>query len=214
MVCILHLGLRTKGGKSMTLRTMLAATALTLLVTTMAAPRADAETYVTGYGGIVFGGDLASGPADDFDTSNRHGVYGGALGFIGSPLGFEVDFSYSPDFFGSNRSLVPNNNLVTLMGNVVLSGHMGERSRIYASAGAGLLKSSVDDADDFFDVSRNDFGASVGVGVLAGVGEKLSIRADVRYFRNLGDEEPDADLDIDFGSFDFWRATAGLSLRF
>jgi opacity protein-like surface antigen len=181
----------------------------------LAAPSgASAETYLTGFGGIVFGGDLASGDADDLDLDNRHGAYGAALGFIGTPLGLEVEFTYAPDFFGSNRTLVPENNLATLMGNIVLSGHVGESSRIYASAGAGLMKSSVDDADDFFDVDRNDFGANVGVGVLAAVGERLALRGDVRYFRNLGDEEPDDDLDIDFGSFDYWRATAGLALRF
>jgi hypothetical protein len=39
----------------------------------MAAP-ASAETYLTGFGGIVFGGDLASGDAGDLDLDNRHGV--------------------------------------------------------------------------------------------------------------------------------------------
>ena len=177
-------------------------------------PQASADKYLTGYGGIVFGGDLASGEADDLDIENRHAVYGAAIGFIGSPLGLELEFGYSPDFFGGDRSGLPENNLTTLMANLVLSGRVGENSRLYASAGGGLLKSRVDDADDFFDVDRNDFGANVGVGLLAAVGENLALRGDVRYFRNLGDEEPDADLDIDFGSFDFWRATAGLALRF
>jgi opacity protein-like surface antigen len=180
----------------------------------LCAPAARAEGYLTGYGGIVFGGDLASGAADDFDLGSRHGVYGAALGSMGSPLGIELDFSYSPNFFGSNRALVPNNNLVTLMANIVISGHMGERSRIYASAGGGLMKSNVDDAEGFFDVGRNDFGANAGVGLLAAVGDNLAVRGDVRYFRNLGDDDFDNELDIDFGSFDFWRATAGLSLRF
>jgi opacity protein-like surface antigen len=180
----------------------------------LSAGEARAETYLTGFGGIVFGGDLASGPADDLDLDSRHGVFGAALGAIGSPLGFEVEFSYSPNFFGSNRDVVPDNNLVTLMGNLVFSGHIGDRSRLYASAGGGLMKSSVDDAGEFFDVGRNDFGVDAGVGVLAGVGDNLAIRADFRYFRNLGDDEIDDDVDIDFGSFDFWRATGGLSLRF
>jgi len=193
------------------LRTM---TAAAFTVAVLAAADARAESYLTGYGGIVFGGDLASGPGSDLDTKNHHGVYGGALGVIGSPLGFEVDFSYTPNFFGGNRALVPSNNLATLMGNVVLSGRMGERSRVYVSAGAGLLKSSVNDVDDFFDVSRNDFGADAGIGIMAGVSDSLSLRADVRYFRNLGDAEPDDHFDINFGSFDFWRATGGLSLRF
>lgn len=191
-----------------------AVAAVVLLAAALAAAPASADNYLTGFGGIVFGGDLASGPADDFDLGNRHGVYGASIGSIGSPLGIELEFSYSPDFFGSNRALLPKNNLVTLMANVVLSGHMGDRSRIYASAGGGLMKSSVEDAGDFFDVGGNDFGANAGVGVLAAVGDNLSLRGDVRYFRNLGDEEADNQLQIDFGSFDFWRATAGLSLRF
>ena len=196
------------------MRIQRAAAAVLTSVLALAAAPAWADNYLTGFGGIVFGGDLASGPANDFDLGNRHGVYGGAIGAIGSPLGIEVEFSYSPDFFGSNRALVPENNLVTLMGNLVLSGRMGERSRVYASAGGGLMKASVEDAEDFFDVGGNDFGANAGVGVLAAVGDNLALRGDVRYFRNLGDENADNELEIDFGSFDFWRATAGLSLRF
>ena len=191
-------------------RTRLAASAFILVGSALAAPRARAETYVTGYGGLVFGGDVAKDPGEN----NNHGAYGGSIGFLGSPLGFEVDFAYSPDFFGSNRALIPNNNLVTLMGNIVLSGHMGERSRVYVSAGAGLMKSSVDDADEFFDVGRNDFGANAGLGVLLGVGDTVSLRGDIRYFNNVGDDEPDDQLDINFGSFDYWRGTAGLALRF
>lgn len=191
------------------------AVAAGLLVTgLMAARPAAAETYLTGWGGIVFGGDLASGEAQDLNLDNRHGVYGAAIGFIGTPLGLEVEFGYSPNFFGSDRDVIPKNNLATLMGNLVLSGHVGESSRIYASAGAGLLKSRVDDADDFFDVDRNDFGVNVGAGVLVAVGESVALRGDLRYFRNVGDPEPDDEFDIDFGSFDFWRATAGLALRF
>ena len=178
------------------------------------AAEARAEGYFTGFGGIVFGGDLASGPAEDLDLDNSHGVYGGAIGAFGSPLGFEVEFSYSPNFFGSNRLLIPDNNLVTLMGNLVFSGHIGEQSRIYFSGGGGLMKSSVDDAGEFFDVGRNDFGINAGVGVLAAVGGSRALRADFRYFRNLGDEEIDNDLDLGFGDFDFWRATGGIALRF
>jgi opacity protein-like surface antigen len=192
-------------------------TAVAMLVlagAALAAPEARADNYLTAFGGIVFGGDLASGEADDLDLGTRHGVYGASIGALGSPLGLELEFSYAPDFFGSNRAVVPKNNLVTLMGNIVISGSMGESSRIYASAGGGLMKSSVEDAGDFFDVGGNDFGANAGVGLLAAVGDNLAVRVDVRYFRNLGDDEPQDGVDIDFGSFDFWRATAGLSLRF
>jgi len=45
-------------------------------------------------------------------------------------------------------------------------------------------------------------------------GKNLGIRGDVRYFRNLGDPEPDNEFDIDFGDFSFWRGTAGIVLKF
>jgi len=170
-----------------------------------AAPRASAETILTPYAGIVFGSDV----------NEEHGVYGGSLAFTAhTGLGFEVDFAYSPNFFGSDRDLIPKNNLTTLMGNLMFSGGLSDNSRIYASAGAGLLKPRVDDADDFFDVDRNDFGVNVGGGVIVGVSDRLGIRGDIRYFRNVGDPEPDNEFDVDFGNFSYWRATGGLSLTF
>lgn len=170
-----------------------------------AAPRASAETILTPYAGIVFGGD----------TTEQSKVYGGSLAFTGdSGIGFEVDFGYSPDFFGSDRGRIPENNLTTLMGNLLFSGRISDNSRIYASGGGGLLKPRVDDADDFFDVSRNDFGVNVGAGLVLGVSGRLGLRGDVRYFRNIGDPEPDDEFDIDFGSFSYWRATGGLALTF
>lgn len=170
-----------------------------------AAPRASADTILTPYAGVVFSGD----------TDESHGVYGGSLAFTArTGLGFEVDFAYAPDFFGSDRLLVPENNLTTLMGNLMFSGAISDNSRIYGSAGGGLLKGRVDDADDFFDVDRNDFGVNVGGGLILGVSDKLGIRGDIRYFRNIGDDEPDNEFDIDFGSFSYWRATGGLSFTF
>jgi hypothetical protein len=91
---------------------------------------------------------------------------------------------------------------------------MGERSSVYFTAGAGLMKSSVENAGEFFVVGRNDFGANAGLGVLLGVGDRVSLRGDIRYFNNVGDAEPDNRLDINFGSFDYWRGTAGLAVRF
>jgi opacity protein-like surface antigen len=168
------------------------------------APRASAETILTPYAGIVFGSDV----------NEEHGVYGGSLAFTGGVLGFEVDFAYAPDFFGGNRDIVPENNVTTLMGSFMFSGRLGGNSRIYGVVGGGLLKQRVDDPDDFFDVDRNDFGIDVGGGIQVGLSEHVGIRGDIRYFRNVGDDEPDNEFDIDFGSFSYWRATGGLSFTF
>jgi hypothetical protein len=188
-----------------------------LLAASAAAP-ARADWVLTPYGGIVFGGDLSGerdGDIGDLDLNSNHGVYGVGLGFMGDGvLGFEVDLAYSPDFFGGEDTIVPDNNLVTLMGNFVFSGRLGGSGRIYLSAGGGLLRSRVNDTNDFFDVDRNDFGVDAGVGLIVPLGNTVGLRGDFRYFRNIGDPEPDGEFDLDFGSFDFWRATAGLSINF
>jgi hypothetical protein len=197
------------------MRVRITFTLCALLAAGLAAPAAHADWILTPYGGIVFGGDLDPEGGDDLDLDTRHGVYGLGLGYMSdSALGFEVDFAYSPDFFGGDDSIVPDNNLATLMGNLVLNAPVGESGRLYLSGGGGLMRSRVDDTEDFFDVSRNDFGVNAGVGFVLPLGEQFGLRGDFRYFRNIGDPEPDDEFDLDFGSFDFWRATAGLSIIF
>ena len=168
------------------------------------APRASAETILTPYAGIVFGSDV----------TDEHGVYGGGLLFTGDVFGFEVDFAYSPDFFDTERLDLPDNNVSTLMGNCVFSGRLGGSSRIYGSAGGGIIQQKIDVGDDFFEVDRNDFGINVGGGIIAGFSEHVGVRADIRYFRSVGDDEPDNEFDIDFGNFSYWRATGGLAFTF
>ena len=104
------------------------------------------------------------------------------------------------------------NNVTTLMGNVLLAAPLGRSSRIYASAGVGLMKFRVPDVDAFFDVSRNDFGMDAGAGVMVGFGGALGVRGDIRYFRDL--KSGNRIEDVDFGSFHYWRGSAGVTLRF
>lgn len=170
-----------------------------------AAPAVHADTMISGHAGKAFGGDL----------NDSRTTYGGALTFMGDgAFGFEIEGGYTPDFFGDADDFLGENNVTTLMGNILLGSRFGESGRVYASVGGGLLKSRVEDVDQFFDVSRNDFGVSGGVGAMGFFGNNLGVRGDVRYFRNIGDPEPDNEFDIDFGSFSFWRGTAGIVLKF
>ncbi|MCA1586712.1 MAG: hypothetical protein LC791_18720 [Acidobacteria bacterium] len=134
---------------------------------------ARADWLLTPFVGTTFSGS----------ATNEHLTYGGSLGFMGAGIvGFEVDFGYTPEFFQGDDEdfdLISDSNVTTLMANVIVGAPIGgdEGSvRPYFSGGAGLLRSSVADADEFFDVSNN--------------------------------------FDIDFGSFDFWRATGGVTFRF
>jgi len=46
------------------------------------------------------------------------------------------------------------------------------------------------------------------------VRDNFGLRGDVRYFRSLQDDNGGDDIDLGFGSFDFWRATVGATFRF
>ena len=85
--------------------------------------------------------------------------------------------------------------------------------RPYVSGGVGLLKSRLDDVDDFFDVDQNSFGINAGGGVMIFFTDSVGIRGDMRYFRSLKNNDEN-DLDLSLGSFDFWRASAGVTFRF
>jgi opacity protein-like surface antigen len=165
---------------------------------------ASADTVLTGSVGRTFSGDVEEG----------HTSYGAAIGFLGEGIfGFEVEGTYTPHFFGpDNRD--GTSNVTTLMGNIVLGVPLGgNRSRIYATGGVGLMKFRVPDADAFFDIDRNDFGMNAGAGVMVGLGDRVGVRGDVRYFRDIH-ESSSGELDVDFGGFHYWRGAVGLTLKF
>ena len=159
-----------------------------------------AQTYLTPNIGAAFGGDL-----DDSRIS-----YGGKLMFTGDSLiGFEVDFAYTPDFLGTVA--FGKSNATTLMGNLVLIS--GGRVRIYGSGGVGLLKTRVEDVDGFFEIDSNELGVNAGGGFIFAP-NRFGIQGDVRYFRNLTDPEPDDEFDVDLGDLNYWRASAGIVIKF
>jgi hypothetical protein len=172
-----------------------------LLMALGAAAPLQAQVYLAPNAGLAFGGDTN----DDAKVS-----YGGTLTFAGEShmLGFAVDYAYTPDFFAGDLT---DNNVNTLMGNLVLISH--GRTRLYGSIGLGLMKTRVRDVNQFFNVDSNELGMDAGGGLLFAPG-RFGLQADVRYFRNLTDPEPDNEFDVDLGSFSFWRASGGLVIRF
>jgi opacity protein-like surface antigen len=184
---------------------LMAAAALIGLATTAAPARAD--WLLTPYLGVSFGGD----------TSGQHITYGGSIGWMGAGvIGFEVDAAFAPDLFDEDDGLdlaIEDSNATTLMGNLIVGAPLGA-VRPYVSGGAGLIRASVSDAEDFFDIDDNSFGVNIGGGVMGFVRENFGLRGDVRYFRSLQDDDDSDDIDLDFGSFDFWRATVGATFRF
>ena len=164
-----------------------------------------ADTVVTGSVGRTFSGDVEEG----------HTSYGAAIGFLGEGLfGFEVEGTYTPHFFGPDPT-DSTSNVTTLMGNIVLGVPIGNNnSRIYATGGVGLMKFRVPDADEFFDIDRNDFGMNAGAGVMVNLSERFGVRGDVRYFRDIRESTSGDDFDVDLGGFHYWRGAVGVTLKF
>jgi opacity protein-like surface antigen len=177
----------------------------------LAAAPARADWLLTPFAGTTFGAD----------ATKEQFTYGGSLAYMGANVvGFEMDFGSTPEFFEPENDqidLIDDSNVTSLMGNLVIGapiGGSGAQVRPYVVGGVGLLRTSVTSADQFFDISNNDFGFDVGGGIYVFFNEHVGIRGDVRYFRSLQDPEEDDEFDVAAGNFDFWRGTGGITFRF
>ncbi len=202
----------------MQVRKLLMISALSLVLLPASA-QAQSGWFFSPFIGGNFGGNADFGDfPDDDDAVERRMDFGATLGWNPSVVGFEVDLGYSPNFFqdtaGDLNFEFGDNNVTTLMGNVLLSAPPGSGVRPYASAGLGLIRASVQSATGLFnDLSTNDLGINIGGGLNANFNDNVGIRGDLRYFRALQDNEADNDLDLSLGSFDFWRGSVGLTFR-
>jgi Outer membrane protein beta-barrel domain len=185
--------------------------------TALAIPtQARADWLFTPYIGANLG---RGGDTLGFDTDNTTVNFGGSLGFMGAGiLGFEVDFGYSPHFFETDDVSTLDGNVTSLMGNLIIGipigGQTGGGVRPYVSGGAGLMRSRLDDVDDFFDLNDDSFGVNAGGGVMVFFTDTVGLRGDLRWFRSLAGDVDEGDVDLSLASFHFWRASAGVTFRF
>jgi hypothetical protein len=172
----------------------------------LAPAASDAGVILAPFAGKTFGGGR------DAAGDDSHFVYGATLTLLGDGLiGFEVDGQYAPNYFGD----FGDSNVASLMGSLTLGGGGGGTGvRFYANAGAGLLRTHVADRQGFFDTDRNSFGITAGGSVILPLGSTFGLKGDVRYFRGLVDSDSGSSVDLDLTGFHFWRASAGLALRF
>jgi hypothetical protein len=204
----------------MSLRKCIMATCFVMLTSTVVPSKASADWLFTPFLGSTYGGSAnVGGPDEAFkDEFERKLNYGASLAWLGGGvMGFEVDFGYSPNFFGvsdddSGINFVGDGNVTTLMGNLVVSAPLGG-VRPYASGGVGIIASRVDNADNFFDkASSQNLGLDAGAGVMFLAGN-VGLRGDIRYFRSMTDDDPDG-IDLNLGNFRFWRGTVGVTFKF
>jgi len=166
---------------------------------------ASAQVFFTPFAGVTFGGDAAVHKLS----------MGGSLTFMGKAAGLEIEFGYTPDFFGEQRgvALISSSNVTTLTANIVVGPGVGP-IRPYVVGGIGLLRPRVETSGLFSDVTANDLGLDAGGGLLILVSPHVGLRGDLRYFRRLRSPSGSNDLDVTLSDFRFWRVTGGLSFRF
>ena len=203
---------------------VLITTVLVLIGAAAAPQKASADWLFTPFVGLNWGGTASFSDAADFeDEFEQKGNFGASLAYMGGGIaGFEIDFGYSPNFFqnttGNGDFEFGDSNVTTLMANLTVGAPIGGQSGIgirpYASGGVGIIKSRVDDAEQFFNVDSTDWGFNVGAGLAGFFTDNIGLRGDLRYFRSLQDNEPDDEFDLALGSFSFWRGTVGLVFRF
>jgi opacity protein-like surface antigen len=209
----------------MCVRKLLVAGSLAILVSLAAPARASADWLFTPFIGMNWGSAVTFSDAlGDFDDEFEKRVnFGASLAWMGAGIaGFELDFGYSPNFFerteGDDDFEFGDSNLTTVMANITLGVPIGGQSgfgiRPYATGGVGIIRSSIDDVGDLFDVSSTDWGFNVGGGVMGFFSDNVGIRGDVRYFRSLQDIESDDEFDVSLGDLRFWRGSVGITFRF
>lgn len=182
------------------------------LALTLAPSTARADWLFTPNIGGGFGGSA---------EGREHLTWGASFGWMGAGIiGWEADLAYSPEFFepaDGDVDFIDDSNVTSFMANLLvgvpIGGTTGGGVRPYLAGGLGLIQQNVQSDDDLFEVTNDEFGMNLGGGVMAFASDHVGFRGDLRYYRTLTDPEPDNEFDIDFGNFDFWRATGGVTFR-
>ncbi len=176
-----------------------------LSMPSMAAAQTESHSwFASPFVGTTFGGD----------TTRSALVYGASAGWMGSRLGIEGEVADAPDFFEPNGFLT-HRRVTTVMGNALYRFWNGGAAQAYGAGGAGLVRPHLAEAGDLAVLEVNKFGFNVGGGILGHFSEHTGVRGDVRYIRTVGTSDSDANpFGLDLSRFEFWRASAGLVVRF
>src|SRR3954468_18181151 len=181
---------------------------LFVLTVIAAAAPARADGFLSPFIGFNYGGDSTN--CESLTNCNDKRVnWGVALGTTGSVFGFEEEFAYAPNFYGIASGA--DNAVLTLMSNLLLVIPAGP-VQPYGLIGVGLVRPHAQLSASSIASSQNTLGWDIGGGIKIYFLHAGGIRGDIRRVRTL--------QDITLGGvftnapLNFWRASAGLTLRF
>jgi opacity protein-like surface antigen len=180
---------------------------LVLALVCGAARPARAQGFISPYAGYNFGGDSANCASLQNCDEKRLNL-GVSFGTTHGIFGFEEDIAYAREFFGSTPG--GRNAVLTVMSNLMIVVPAGP-IQPYALVGLGLIRPHAQLDVASLAVEKNALGYDVGGGLNIFLAHGIGIRGDVRHLHTL--------QDVPLGLFsndtlDFWRASAGITLRF
>jgi hypothetical protein len=198
------------------LKTLIVAGAAALV---LAPVQARADGFVSPWIGSAFGGgDGVSNGVSGTELKNGQTTFGITAGGMGAGIiGGEVDFGYSPSFFGDS-TLFGSNTVLNLMGNLIIGvpvgGQSGAGIRPYVTAGIGLLRTQID-GGTLGNVSSSDngLGWNAGGGVMGYFTDHVGVRGDLRYMRGFNENDLGFDTGDSLRALRFWRASIGVVFR-
>jgi len=189
------------------LKKLYAVSVLAVALTVLTATDVRAQAFFSPFIGYDFGGD--SGCLTLTGCEEKKLNFGVALGKLGSAAGFEEEFAYAKNFFGSATG--QSSSVLTIMSNVMIAPKIGP-VRPYGLFGVGLMKSHVDlTPSTVLSFSNNNFAWDLGAGIMIFFGEHVGIRGDVRHFHSFQNVNLPG-LAVD-NKLDFGRASAALVLK-
>jgi opacity protein-like surface antigen len=201
----------------MQMRSVLRLLVASATVAAFSAPAvARADGYVSPWAAVQFGGkiDTSTIRADVDRGRASFGVTAGGMG--GGIIGGEVDFGYSPSFFGTSNDF-GNNTVIDVMGNIIvgipIGGTTGGGVRPFVTGGVGLIRTQIDGGGLFnvsSSVSNNQFGFNVGGGVMGFFTDHFGLRGDIRYMRVFTGDPING---LDLGRLNFTRLSLGVVFR-
>jgi hypothetical protein len=189
------------------------------LLLCIAAPVAEARAdwLITPFLGTSFAGETTFLVLEEGAGSRL--TLGVSVSLLGAGIfGVEAEVGHTPKFFeGDDPSgLVLSNQVTTVTGNVLLAAPLSltrESLRPYLVGGLGLLQARLRHAAGVFPLSEDRLGLSLGAGAIGFVSDFTGLRFDVRHIKAIsGSDGPLARPGV--SRLSFWRASAGLTIRY
>jgi hypothetical protein len=192
------------------------AVALLLLLCTPPAT-AHADWLITPFLGNAFG--AKTGFLVFEEGLGRRLTLGTSVAILsGGMFGLEAEVGHTPRFFEGDDplGLVLSSRVTTLSGSVIVAAPLAvtrESLRPYLALGIGLMQARIKHAAGVLPLDEDMLAVNVGVGATGFFTDRTGLRLDIRHFKGLGSSDTPIALP-GASRLSFWRATAGVTLRY